>query len=352
MTVRIPSTGSRRDGRHVGRAALAVLLLTGPLATPGRAVPQQRVPERPSVLSWPEPPAPARIQFVRVLRPSAAGVRRSGLSRFFRMITGAGSEVPEMAQPYGIATDDAGRVFVGDTYAGKIHVFDVRENRYSSIDVKARALIGVAVLADTLVITDSEGQRVTRVTMKGKTIWTIGRDAGFERPTGIVAAGDRLHVVDTMAARVVTVSDKGEILGSFGSRGGGRGQFNFPTNIARAADGRLFVTDSMNFRVQVFAPDGGFLGMFGRLGDGSGDFNKPKGIGIDGDGHVYVVEGLHDTVQIFDDAGRFLLAFGESGAAEGQFWLPTGLAIRDDFIYVADSSNRRVQMFRYLKESP
>jgi hypothetical protein len=32
-------------------------------------------------------------------------------------------------------------------------------------------------------------------------------------------------------------------------------------------------------------------------------------------------------------------------------WLPTGIYIDDnDLIYVSDSSNRRVQIFRYLKE--
>jgi NHL repeat len=55
-------------------------------------------------------------------------------------------------------------------------------------------------------------------------------------------------------------------------------------------------------------------------------------------------------VQIFDATGRLLLAFGESGAAEGQFWLPTGITIADDMVYVADSANRRVQVFEYLKE--
>ena len=57
-------------------------------------------------------------------------------------------------------------------------------------------------------------------------------------------------------------------------------------------------------------------------------------------------------MQIFDDGGRLLLAFGESGAGIGQFWLPTGIAIVNDVVYVADSANRRLQMFEYLKEQP
>jgi DNA-binding beta-propeller fold protein YncE len=267
------------------------------------------------------------------------------------MITGGASTSPVLAQPYGIAVDADGRVLVADTYAQAIHVFDTARNRYSAVRVTAKALIGVAVFRDTLVVTDSAGQRVICLTPKGKVLWSLGKEAGFERPTGVVAADDRVYVADTLAARIVTVSRDGKVLGTFGSRGGGPGQFNFPTNIARDPNGRLVVTDSMNFRVQIFEPDGRFLGAFGELGDGAGDFNRPKGVAFDSDGHVYVVEGLHDSVQIFDDAGRFLLAFGESGAGDGQFWLPSGIAIRDDLIYVADAANKRVQVFRYLKES-
>jgi len=55
-------------------------------------------------------------------------------------------------------------------------------------------------------------------------------------------------------------------------------------------------------------------------------------------------------VQIFDDEGRFLLGFGEPGHGVGEFWLATGIAIANDRVYVADSSNRRVQVFEYLRE--
>ena len=67
-------------------------------------------------------------------------------------------------------------------------------------------------------------------------------------------------------------------------------------------------------------------------------------------GNVYVVDALFDAVQIFDQSGQLLLNFGERGTGPGQFWLPSGLTIDDrDFIYVADSYNKRVQVFRLLQ---
>jgi len=76
---------------------------------------------------------------------------------------------------------------------------------------------------------------------------------------------------------------------------------------------------------------------------------RPKGIGIDSEGNVYVVDGLEDLVRVFDRSGHVLYVFGGSGSGPEEFQLPAGLFIsRDDHIYVVDSYNRRVQVFRYV----
>jgi DNA-binding beta-propeller fold protein YncE len=304
-----------------------------------------------SLLTWPPPPAPARIRFVRALDPELARGKRSMFSKIVRVIIGAHDE-PQMQQPYGIAVGPDGKVYVADTFARTIHVFDVVKSRYSTISVDGDSLIGVAVAGGRLFVTDSVSGRVLCLDAKGKVRWTLGRESGFLRPTGIAAADDRLYVVDTIMNCIVVVSLSGQRMASFGERGGEAGQFNFPTNIVRTADGQLLVTDTMNFRVQVFDGDGRYLRTFGHLGDGAGDFAKPKGIAVDSAGHIYVVEGFHDVVQIFDDEGRLLLAFGESGSGSGQFWLPSGIAIVNDVVYVADSANRRLQVFEYLRDQP
>ena len=212
-----------------------------------------------------------------------------------------------MNQPYGIAIGADSKVYVADTFGGVIHAYDLAKSGYSAIDVKGLSLIGVAAGAGRLFVTDSVAGAVMGLDLKGRVLWSLGRKFGLGRPTGIVWGGDRLYVVDTLHHNVIMVSPEGAYLGAFGMQGNGPGQFNFPTNIARAPDGRLYVADTMNFRVQTFDAEGRFLGTFGKLGDGAGDFDKPKGIALDSAGHVYVVEGLNDVVQIFDASGRLLL---------------------------------------------
>jgi DNA-binding beta-propeller fold protein YncE len=337
--------------RTIGVPVVAVcvaLVLAGATSraqgTAARGTGNRAAPQR----VWPDPPADARIRFLGLLVPASAA-RRSVFRRVWDVVTG-GRDTPVMAQPYGVTMGPAGRLYVADSAAHAVHVFDVRTGGYSKLDVESESLIGVAALGGRLFVTDSVAGRVMCLNGAGRKQWAIGSEAGLQRPTGIVAADDRLHVVDTLAHRIVTVSPEGRVMGSFGSRGGEPGQFNYPTNIARDAAGRLYVTDSMNFRMQILTAQGRSISAFGHLGDGSGDFNRPKGVAVDREGHIYVVEGLHDVVQIFDQDGRFLLGFGEPGHGDGEFWLATGIAIANDRIYVSDSSNRRVQVFEYLRE--
>jgi hypothetical protein len=54
------------------------------------------------------------------------------------------------------------------------------------------------------------------------------------------------------------------------------------------------------------------------------------------------------ALQIFNRQGDLLLSIGGQGQDEGRFWLPNGIFITgDNKIFVADSYNKRVQVFRY-----
>jgi DNA-binding beta-propeller fold protein YncE len=343
---------SRRGGlvRAVAATAVVALAAGAPRAQTGAAARGARTRGAAGSVErvWPDPPAQARIRFVTSLAPQSS-VKRSFLRRLWTAVSGGG-DTPAMAQPYGMAMGPLGRLYVTDAAGHTVHVYDVRAGGYSKLNVDGESLIGIAALGGRLFVTDSVGGRVICLNSAGRKQWVVGAEAGFQRPTGIVAADDRLHVVDTLAHRIVTLSPEGRVIGSFGSRGNEPGQFNYPTNIARDRSGRLYVTDTMNFRVQILTSEGRYISDFGHVGDGSGDLNRPKGVAVDGEGHVYVVEGLHDVVQIFDTEGRFLLSFGEPGHGDGEFWLATGIAIVGDRIYVADSSNGRVEVFDYLRE--
>ena len=297
---------------------------------------------------WPQAPQQARIRLVAVFgEPEELGIRQSFLGRLWAWI--AGPEARNMLRPYAIAVD-GDRLAVADPGAAAVHLYDTAKGDYERIEWAGKRLlrspVGVAFAKDDLYVADSGSGEIFVFNAKGKLTRTI---AGLERPTGLVwdAESGRLYAVDTATHSVVAFNAAGERLFAFGERGTGDGQFNFPSHVTLAG-GRLYVNDTMNFRIQVFDLDGRFISSFGSHGDGSGDFAQPKGVGIDAEGHVYVVDALFNRVQIFDEQGVLLLVFGGDGGAPGEFWLPSGLQIAGDRIYVADSYNRRVQIFQFL----
>ena len=93
--------------------------------------------------------------------------------------------------------------------------------------------------------------------------------------------------------------------------------------------GNVYVVDSENNRIQQFDSDGAFIATWGSEGGGNGEFRAPFFIAIDGD-QLYVTERHNNRVQTFllvlhafDGSGLSLLA--ETLAGEEAVWRPRGL---------------------------
>lgn len=314
--------------------------------------------ERPQ---WPPAPLPARVSYEGSFQRLQDGPSRDSLlKRVLRLLVGPG-DVYSMVRPFGIATDPKGRIIVVDTEQRLVHVLDYGRHRYlhlaGSANERFVSPIGTAVdQAGNIYVTDSYLGKIFVFKPNGKFLRFLGDARGegiFRRPTGIAFDASRQHLflTDTLFHKVFELDLNGRILHSFGKRGMAPGQFNYPIAIA-CRHGRLYVVDAMNFRIQVLDRKGTPIELFGREGDGSGTFARPKSVALDSEGHIYVVDSLFDAVQVFDQRGKFLLSFGSSGSGEGEFDLPSGIYIDPaDRIYVADSYNSRVEVFQYQKSS-
>jgi len=305
-------------------------------------------------LVWPSEPAPPRVAFVQTFsRPEQLGITKGFFQRVAEVLFGATDA--HLVRPMAVAAVDH-VIYVADPGAKAVHRFDQRNGRYDLIyaaeDKPLPSPVALTPGAGGKVyVSDSALGRVFVIEPGAKDASPVALDAKLGQPTGIAfdAATGQLFVVDTAQHRVNIFDRRGNLTSSFGRRGAGDGEFNYPTLLWRTPEGLLYVTDSLNFRIQIFDERGRFVRKFGRQGDGSGDAARQKGVALDRYGHVYVVDGLFHAIQIFDGAANFLLAIGAQGRDRGEFWLPTGIFIGDDDkIYVADSHNQRVQVFRYI----
>ena len=309
-------------------------------------------------LQWPFPPNPAKLTYLRSLTgfsPSKSAGR--SLRKFV-----AGKESADrysFVLPVAIAVGADGRMAVADMGRRCVHLYWPQSGRYLQLTGSPSEPIvsPIGLVFDgvgRLYLTDSAG-RLFAYGTQGELLWSVGSagNAPLQRPTGLAFSPQTqlLYVVDTLAHRVFGLRTDGSLELSFGGRGEGVGNFNFPTHIFRSGDGTLFVTDTLNFRISAFDERGAPLGFFGRHGDGSGDLAMPKGVAADRDGAIYVADSIFDNVQLFDRDGRFLLTLGRRGTAPGEFWLPSGLFLSPTGeLYVADTYNRRVQVFRIQED--
>ena len=312
-------------------------------------------------LVWPLPPEQPRVRYVTTYR-GIDDFKTRKMPRWKTLLLGAEdpSSRPSdvMVKPYGVAVSRLGRVYVADTVARRVFVFDPEAKAVSFVGEsgpgKLTKPVGVAVDGEGKVfVADATVNRVFGYGLKGQLAIAIGREGDLDSPSGLAVDRERnlLYVADAKKHHVLCYSTvDGSAVRTIGRRGGGPGEFNFPTNLTVNRSGRLYVADTLNFRIQVFNPDGGFLGEFGIQGDTPGTLNRPKGVGVDSEGHVYVADSSFNNFQIFDAAGQLLLYVGTGGTEPGEFILPAGLCIDDrDRIYVADQGNARVQVFEYLK---
>jgi DNA-binding beta-propeller fold protein YncE len=334
---------------------LAALLLAGCAEAPRAVQARQEIPV------FPPPPETPRFIWERTIHNSADVVADDKDGALRRMVTGEVRSGQGLDKPYGVAARD-GRIYVGDTVARNIAVFDLNAKRVTRIGTDdpgaLRMPFGLELdSTGNLYVVDGTLKRVHVYDPSGKFLRAMGESLKWARPVGLAvdSTRKRLYVVDAGGVsneeHKVSVLDleSGKLLLEFGKRGEGPGEFNLPRDITIGLDGLVYVVDGGNFRIQVFGPDGKYLKTFGAIGRRSGQFSRPKEIATDPQGNLYVVDTAFGNFQIFNPEGNLLLDVGSRSNADApaKFMLPAGIAVDlDGRVYMVDQYFRKVEVFR------
>jgi len=310
---------------------------------------------------FPPPPEPARFIFERTIRGSADIEIVDKETRWRRILTGETGTSLGLSKPFDVEGCQ-GRIYVSDTVARSVFIFDVPSGEFSEIGVEGQGELqkplGMATDEEcNLYVADGSAQRVVVFDQSGQFITAIGEVDMFDRLSHVEVdpAGERIYCVDTGGVgsdrhhvRVFDVGS-GEHLYDIGRRGNQPGEFNLARDIAMGPDGNLYIVDGGNFRVQVFDLDGNFIRQIGAIGVRTGQFSRPKGIDTDADGNVYVSDSVFGNFQIFNTDGQLLLFVGDRSETPrpATFMLPAGLAVDEDGrVYMVDQFFRKVDIFR------
>ncbi len=281
------------------------------------------------------PPAPdePRVQF---LTSFSAGVDLGGSGSFVDFLTGRPASPDALIKPYGLAVKD-GKIFVCDTVAGVVEVFDLvkKRARYFAPRGEGHLMMPINISVD------ADGTRYVADTGRGQVV-VFDKDGNFldamgtkdeMKPCDVAIATDRLYVAD-LKGHAVRVYDKAarKLLFTIPRDPNAKeGKLFSPTNLALDPQGRLLVSDIGGFAVQVYDLDGKYLRMIGQQGLAPGSFSRPKGVAVDHNGLAYVVDAATQVVQIFDAEGRLLLFFGQPGAStRGELCLPAVVKVDYD----------------------
>lgn len=253
----------------------------------------------------------------------------------------------------GIAVDNKGRIFVGDSARGTIHNFmtdalppttqEPRQVAITFVRWKENIPATVSKLAwngkDTLYGIAKDQTAIARI--RNGVVQGEIKSKDFSPIAVAIDKTGALWAVDKKKSRVVKLDDSGNQLATLGTAGSKNGQFDDPADIAVSSAGIVFVADAGNSRIQAFSDDGVFLSSISN--SASGKLKNPSAIAIDPQDNLYVLDTGRATVSTYSAKGEALADFGQNKTGESNSLKePHGLMATRDEVFVLEPERVKV----------
>jgi sugar lactone lactonase YvrE len=312
----------------------------------------------------------------------------------------------ELHDPFDVALDRAGNLFFSDTMNHCVRRVDAQTNVITTVagngtkgysgdggpatEATMNEPYGIALDADgNLFIVDRLNACVRRVDAKSKTIRTIagtgspgfsgdggpGEKAQLREPNGIALDGrGKLYVADVRDQRVRVLDLKTGTIATFCGNGekresGDGGPYRQatlfgPRAVAVGPDGSVYICEREGNAIRLVNLATGFIervagtGVADYTGDGGpalkATFRGPKEMKVDADGNIFVVDTENHAIRRIDAATGIIQTVAGSGTAGGsggggpataaRLNRPHGVCVAPDGgFYIGDTLNHRVR---------
>ena len=214
----------------------------------------------------------------------------------------AGSGNGQFNGPWGIAINQtAGDVYVTDQGNSRVEEFTTLGSFVRAFGSAGTfpgqfgVTAGVEVDPNGNVwVADYSNNRVEEFTATGVFMQAVGSagsgNGQFSGPGGFAFVGGDMYVADFGNKRIQEFSLSGEYLGQFASVGE-------PYEIdGNSVTGEIYESD-LSGKVDEFNRAGTLVGSFGTKGTGSGQFESPTGLAVNASGDIYVVDHGNSRIQ-------------------------------------------------------
>lgn len=296
---------------------------------------------------------PGDPEILVVMEPIAGGrqeMPNGAVGEFARIIVGAGNTI-RFLNPVAVGGVKDQMIIV-DAGAHAVYRYNLTTNVIQSLAQAGGQFVGdpmgIAVESDlSFYVADPVGKQVLYFDPNGNLIRRFADAANLARPVGVAVdeARGQLFVADGSYSHIVIFSKAGQAMSAIGGRGRGPGKFGIITAITKGKNS-LFVADRLQLPLQEIDFDSGAF----RFSAGQGQIVWPTAIVVDKRNRIFVSDRSDNTIKVFDDI-RLIATIGGNGYAPGRFRQVTSMWLSDqDVLYVADSLNHRIQMFRVVSD--
>lgn len=334
-----------REKRFVLIYSFLILTLFGCAATPAKLR-----------YVWPMYPDEPKVEYIGVYNNENDFSTSNVVDKFLgREASPLALKNPQMA-----ISDGGGRVYITDIGLGGVLVFDFNSKSISKLGGESSAGLfsqpyGIAIDGDgILYISDTVNRKIISFTREGKPSGVIDLSAQL-KSMGYIAVDKvrkKIIVPDYKDQKIYIMDFNGTITTEISTFGGSEKSFNRPNAVAVAPNGNILVADTLNARVVQFSSEGKYLSEFGSRGDEPGQFNIIQGIAVDSNGNIYVTDARNNSFSIFSLKGEYLLSIGVAGDSRqkiGAFQIPLGISIdQNDTVYIVEKIGARFQIFQFL----
>ena len=233
-----------------------------------------------------------------------------------------------------------------------LFVSDVGNDRVVILDAETLALIGHFGAeeqdgthdvdfdsAGRLYVADTHNHRIPIYELEGTNATLVEEiSGGFRKPEGVLVGPEgRVYVAGAGSGNLL-VFEKGEAVAEMGG-------LSAPHDVEFAPNGDLWIADSGNDRMIRATPD---LEILEILEGEPYDFDGQRYLDVAPDGTLVIADKYAHQIKVVAEDGTLLGTIGSGSAGEGpnRFRTPEGVALEGDKVWLADSGNDRIVVYR------